>query len=152
LRNLDTPTAAPVSIQTNLDGNAETDIAPGHYQLVANKPIEFQGKTYTWTVDLHLTKPDNSVELSNDNATATDLSGGRGAQVDQLADQFKHLKPSIVTIWTAEGHGTGFLVDPLGLIITNQHVVADHTYLAAQFDSTHKITAELLSSDKQKDV
>jgi S1-C subfamily serine protease len=152
LRNLDAPASASISIQTNLDGNADAELPPGHYQLVAAKPVEFQGKTYTWTVDLHLTKPENSVELSNDNATATDLSGGRGAQVDQLADQFKRLKPSIVTIWTAEGHGTGFLVDPLGLIITNQHVVSDHTYLAAQFDSSHKITAELLSADKQRDV
>jgi len=152
LRNLDNPAAAPLSIQTNLDGFADTELTPGHYQLVANKPIEFQGKTYAWNVDLHLTKSENSIELSNDNATTTDLSGGRGAQVDQLADQFKRLKPSIVTIWTAEGHGTGFLVDPAGLIITNQHVVSDHTYLAAQFDSSHKITAELLSSDKPKDV
>jgi len=152
LRNLDSSTAAPIATQTNLDGILETELPAGHYQVVASKPIEFQGKTYTWSVDYNLTKPENSVELSNDNAKTNDLSGGRGAQIDQLADQFKHLKTSIVTIWTAEGHGTGFLVDPAGLIITNQHVVSNQAYIAAQFDSAHKLTAELLAEDKQKDV
>lgn len=152
LHNPETATAEPIAAQTNLDGVAEIEVPPGRYQLTTSKPVEMQGKTYLWKVDLNLTKPENLVELSNDNAAVTDLAGGRGAQVDQLADQFKRLKPSIVTIWTQDGHGTGFLVEPSGLIVTNQHVVAGHTYLAAQFDSTRKLTAELLAEDKQKDV
>ena len=152
LHSLDAPAAEPISIQTSLDGVADTEVSPGRYQLSTNKPVEMQGKTYLWTLDLTLAKPGTTVELSNDNATATDLSGGRGAQVDQLADQFKRLKPTIVTVWTQDGHGTGFLVDPAGLIITNQHVVAGHSYLAAQFDGTRKVTAELLAEDEQKDV
>jgi S1-C subfamily serine protease len=152
IHSLDTPSAEPISIQTSLDGVAETELPPGRYQLTSGKPVEFQGKTYRWTLEPNLTKPENTVELSNDNATTTDLSGGRGAQVDQLADQFKRLKPSIMTVWTQDGHGTGFLVDPAGLILTNQHVISGHTYLAAQFDSARKLTAELLAEDTQKDV
>jgi len=43
-------------------------------------------------------------------------------------------------------------VDGKGLILTNQHVVAQSQYLAVQFDREHKIAARLIASDAQKDV
>jgi S1-C subfamily serine protease len=142
----------PTILQTTLDGAAEADLAPGLYRVSTSKPIEFQGKSYLWNLQVQLKPPEQVLELSNDNATVTDLSGGRGAQVDSLADHFRELKGSVVTVLQQNGHGTGFLVDPSGLIVTSQHVVDGFTYLAVQFDGQRKQAAEVLAEDKQKDV
>jgi S1-C subfamily serine protease len=144
--------AEPTILQTTLDGTAEVQLPPGTYRVSTSKPVEFQGKSYVWDVQVQLKPPDQLLELSNDNATVTDLSGRRGAQVDSLADHFRELKGSVVTVLQQNGHGTGFLVDPAGLIVTNQHVVDGCTYLAVQFDGQHKLAAEVLADDKQKDV
>jgi S1-C subfamily serine protease len=144
--------ADPTVLQTTLDGTAEAELPPGSYQVSTSKPIEFQGKTYLWDLRVQLSPPAHVLELSNDNAEVTDLTGGRGAQVDSLAEHFRELKSSAVTVWQQDGHGTGFLVDPSGLIVTNQHVVAGFTYLAVQLDEKRKLAAEVLAEDKQKDV
>lgn len=150
-RNLD-QSGPETPIQTSLDGTAEVELTPGKYQITSGKPTEFQGKTYMWDLQRQFSKPENVLELSNDNAKVTDLTGGRNPQVDSLAEHFRALKGSAVTVWAQDGHGTGFLVDPAGLIVTNQHVTAGFTYLAVQFDGGRKLAAELLAEDKQKDV
>lgn len=50
------------------------------------------------------------------------------------------------------GHGTGFFIDELGLILTNQHVIGPSEYIAVQSDGEHKVRALLLASDAEKDV
>jgi S1-C subfamily serine protease len=151
-KDTDKEKVEPTVLQTNLDGTAETELAPGLYRVSTSKPLEFQGKSYLWDLQVQLKAPEHVLELSNDNAKVTDLSGGRGAQVDSLADHFRELKGSVVTVLKQNGHGTGFLVDPAGLIVTNQHVVDGFTYLAVQFDGERKLAAEVLAEDKQKDV
>src|SRR5689334_5008168 len=47
------------------------------------------------------------------------------AQEQVIADVFARVGPSVVRIETGQGLGSGWLVDPKGYIITNNHVVAD---------------------------
>ncbi|HKY32580.1 MAG TPA: serine protease [Candidatus Polarisedimenticolia bacterium] len=50
----------------------------------------------------------------------TGLQGGRGP----AGGIYRQIAPSVAVVRTAEGYGTGFLVDAQGWVLTNQHVIA----------------------------
>lgn len=41
------------------------------------------------------------------------------------ADVYAKVAPAVVVVRTSSAHGTGFVVDPAGLVLTNHHVVAN---------------------------
>ncbi len=151
-RNLDVPDQPPVAVQTNLDGVAELELPPATYKLTTDKSAELTGKAFLWDIEVKLLRPENLVELSNDNAKVTDVAGGRGARVDELAEQFKRVKSSVVTVWPEDYWGNGVLVDPAGLVLTSYSLVEGHDWIAVQFDETHQLLAELVAHDKAKDI
>lgn len=58
-----------------------------------------------------------------------------------------------VTIMTSDGHGSGFVISEDGYIITNYHVVAQHTdSLHVVFNSGSSLTAELVRGSKIQDL
>jgi len=152
-----TPFEGPVSDsltgKTGFDGSAELSAAPGKYHLSTPEPIEFQGKKYSWELDVAVVAPESTVELSNDNAKVT---GGTlpasGRRVDELTTLFQKYQNAVVTVWSEIGSGTGFCVDKAGLIITNQHVIGPSELISVQFDATRKISATLLAFDPERDV
>ncbi len=40
-------------------------------------------------------------------------------------DVYAKVAPAVVAVRTDSGHGTGFLIDPAGLVVTNHHVIAN---------------------------
>lgn len=72
--------------------------------------------------------------------------------MDELTVAFNRLKTSVVTVWSEFAHGTGFIFDPEGLIMTNQHVIGPSNFIAIQFDSRRKIPAVLLAASPEKDL
>ena len=144
-------------VKTRLDGAAETTLPPGAYTVTTAKPVDFDGKRYSWSLRVTLSGAEKTIDLTNENAKAEDNATAApprssGASSGDLTELFKKLKNTVVTVISESGHGTGFFVDSKGLLLTNQHVVGNSEYLAVQFDREHKIAARLIAADPQKDV
>jgi hypothetical protein len=141
----------PVTAQTTLDGVAEVELPAGTYQLTTDKPAELFGKQYLWDLEVKVTKTDQLIELSNDNAEVTD-SASRGAHVDELAEQFKRVRGCVATVWTEDAADDGFLIDPAGLVFTSHFVVEGHKWIVVQFDGSRRLAATVLVDDEANNV
>jgi serine protease Do len=77
----------------------------------------------------------------------------------------ERVQPSVVAIRTAalqldslfgavpgEGAGTGFVIDPNGVIVTNNHVVAGAQTIEVVFPDERKMTARVLGRDPATDI
>src|SRR5216684_8411979 len=147
------PVGATVTGKTGFDGNGELQLAPGKYHLSTPEPIEFQGKKYSWEVDVTVTAAESTIELSNDNAKVTGVAASPpGRKVDEMTTLFQKYQNAVVTVWSEIGGGTGFCVDKAGLIITNQHVIGPSALISVQFDPKRKVSATVLAFDPEKDV
>lgn len=85
-------------------------------------------------------------------ASANSVAQPTGRILDPMTALFEKRKNSVVTVWSEIGQGTGFIIDPDGLILTNQHVIGPSQYVAVQFDPKHKIPARILAADPARDV
>ena len=154
-------------VRTGFDGKAELEVPPGQYRLFTPEPVEFQERRYSWEMDLSLQTAERSLELSNDNAktgaTAPGAPAVQPAAVPQpppapgqrrIAEEtllFQHLRNGVVTVEAELGHGSGFIADPGGIVLTNQHVIRGSKEIRVQFDR-RKVEAVLLTADAKKDI
>jgi S1-C subfamily serine protease len=145
-------TEQPIALKTGLDGVAEVDLSTGRYRLLTPDPIEFQGKKYSWKLELTLAPPGQNLDLSNDNAVIVTAEVATPESGSELTALFDRLKNAVVTVRADVGEGSGFFVDAQGLVLTNAHVVEHSPYLAVQFDPQRKVQAQLLASDLEKDL
>ncbi len=60
--------------------------------------------------------------------------------------------PSVVSVRTRTGSGSGFVLDDRGHVLTNHHVVADHASAQLQLPGARSITATVLGSDAGNDI
>jgi hypothetical protein len=97
-----------------------------------------------------------TLELSNDNAlveTAPAVPAGtaaaRGLDAGALYERYRQ---GVIKIVADRGHGSGFLIGDDGLILTNHHVVADATFLAAKLDDEHKHQVVVIAADVNHDI
>jgi len=144
--------AQPISLQTSLDGVADVELPAGKYKVISEKPVEMFDKSYRWEVDAEFLKPENTLELSNDNAQITSLAAGRDARVDELAFQYKRVKDAVVTVWTEHGLYDGLIVDPAGLVLTAQRPLDGVNWITVQVDDRRRLAASIAAIDKEHDV
>jgi len=143
--------SATMRLSTGIDGAAEAQVPIATYRVRSEKPLTFEGRQYSWDVEAIVRAPNTTIELSNDNAK---ISEGPSSSVDDLTSVFKKHRNAVVTVWAevGAGHGTGFIADSSGLVLTNQHVVTTSQYIAVEFDEKRILPATLLAVDPTKDV
>ena len=73
-------------------------------------------------------------------------------KVSEEAVIFREIRDAIFTIYGDRGHGSGFLIDKVGLILTNSHVIAASSRISVQLNPNTRVPATLLAEDKQKDI
>lgn len=147
------PVGEPVTGKTGFDGNGELQLAPGKYRLSTSEPVEFQGKKYSWDLEITVSAPESTIELSNDNAKVSEVAtAAPSRKVDELTTLFQKYQNAVVTVWSEIGSGTGFCVDKTGLIVTNQHVIGPSTLISVQYDAKRKVSATVLAFNPEKDV
>ena len=140
-------------MKTDFEGNAEVSLHSGKYKLTTPQGIDFQSQHYAWDIEINVASEQVSIELSNDNASINDLPSVHPTRkVDDLTLMFQKYEKAVVTVWSEIGSGTGFLVDPAGLVITNQHVIGPSQLISVQFDAKRKVTARVLAFDPDRDV
>jgi len=137
---------------TGINGKVDVQLPPGEYTVKSERPVEFQGKSYTWSKNVTVADRDLTLELSVDSATVEQLPPASSRGGNDLPSLFKIWQNSVVTVWGETGHGSGFLIDKRGLIATNQHVVANFDYAAVQLDENTKLAARIVARSPERDV
>lgn len=89
-------------------------------------------------------------------STTTPPSGGPvaappAATVDVPA-LVRRAEPSVVTVLTDKGLGSGIVYKPDGTIVTDAHVVADATQVKVAFADGQQVAAKVRASDPVSDV
>lgn len=74
------------------------------------------------------------------------------ASAEPLAHQSERVRRATVTIDLGDGHGSGFVIDERGYILTNQHVVGGRERVRVRFLDGTEVTGEVLRRDEVRDV
>jgi putative serine protease PepD len=100
--------------------------------------------------------------LADTDAPATPASSGSTTPVSVSSSDargnlvrtiYAAASPSVVSVRTGEGSGTGFLVDSDGTIVTNAHVVGDNSQVKVRFtDDGDLVDAQVLGVDESTDL
>jgi S1-C subfamily serine protease len=142
-----------IEVKTDFGGAAEFQAPRGRFRLTTPQGVDFQGRHYAWEIEINVNGESVSIDLSNDNAqVAAPPSVEPAHKVDDLTLMFQKYQKSVVTVWSEIGSGTGFIVDPAGLIMTNQHVIGPSDLISVQFDAKRKVAAKVLAFDAERDV
>lgn len=92
-----------------------------------------------------------------DNRTPTAVAA-TGAGVCDAAQVARHVLPSMVTIRvdsaSGEGSGSGEVIDPSGIVLTNDHVIAaaDGDTVSLELDDGTELTATIVGRDPRTDL
>lgn len=142
------------SMRTTLDGKAHLVAPRGNYRIQAETPA-IDGKSYRWDLSVSLASSTVAIELTNANAAVTEKqpTPAHARQITPERDVFESVRRGVFRVEAGLGHGTGFLIDTTqGLVVTNDHVVANATYASVYLDTITRVPAQVLVRDRESDL
>jgi len=160
----DNPASAPPRlIVTAVDGTADVRLRPGNYTIESDRPVTFHGKAYEWrqTVDvvagrdsaLELTAANAEVSAAASTPAATEVAAGGPPPLEaDPAFLLPKWQDSVVAVWTPTNRASGFVVDGMGLIVTNQRVIGADVSVEVQLTPTVKVAGTVLAADQAHDT
>ena len=149
--------AAPRLIVTGPEGTADVRLLPGNYTVESDRPVAFHGQAYQWrqTVDI-VAGRETVLDLTAANAEVEPVAGATTTSEAPLEADPSFLLPqwreSVVALWTATTHASGFVINATGLVATSQRVVGTATSVEVQITSTVKVTASVLAANPVTDI
>ena len=158
LNRLTQSATEPIVTRTGLDGTTTVAVPSGRYEVTSAQAVTVDGTQYFWMVPLDVDGAGLArLELTNANAkTATaPTAGAAPVRTRQMAPEmavYRNVRAGVFRIEAGLGHGSGFLVDTTGLILTNAHVVGGQRRAVAILDSLTRIPLQILYRDDNADV
>ncbi len=67
-------------------------------------------------------------------------------------DLYQRVNPAVVSVFMQTGSGSGFVIDPEGYIVTNNHVIAEGGPIVVRFHNGDTKDATLVGTDPQADI
>ena len=144
-----------ILLQTRLTGSTSETIPPGKYVLRSLKSFSLGDSTYRWSVPVTIETHDDSLELSNGNAT---VSYTPRPVVYTEAQAFNLVKRGVMRVESGLNHGSGFLLalpgDLQGVVLTNDHILAaDSTVPTSVYlDSITRVPATIVARNPEADL
>ena len=145
-----------VAFRTALDGKAAQAVTLGQYTLRSVQPVVLNDSSYRWAVPVAIKQDGANIELSNTNAVAVAAKRIAARQVAPEREVFERVRRGVFRVEAGLGHGSGFLaslpgVDG-GLVITNDHVVANDTAASIYLDTITRVPAIVVARDREADL
>jgi S1-C subfamily serine protease len=85
-------------------------------------------------------------------AASSSTATASGDSLARIPDVVQALEPSVVTIFTSSGLGSGVVYDTSGTIVTDSHVVAGATTVEVAFADGRRMTGAVLAGDPIVDL
>jgi serine protease DegQ len=95
---------------------------------------------------------DNSAPPANSGTTTPVSVSSNDARGNLVRTVYAAASPSVVSVRTGEGSGTGFLIDSDGTIVTNAHVVAGVQDVTVALADGQQVPGKVRAADEASDV
>jgi hypothetical protein len=151
-------TTSPRRVVTGPDGRVDVRLRPGNYTIESEEAVAFGGAGYEWVRTLDLAAGAELVlDLNMNNANTAPVSASAAAAAAAPPESSPALllpqwQDSIVAVWSPTSRSSGFIVDPSGLVLTNQRAVAGVTAVEVQLSPELKVAARVVTADATRDV
>lgn len=97
-------------------------------------------------------RPDRATRTTKDRATTTTLAGTVTSALDVVPNVVRKLQPSVVTIETNDGLGSGVVWSAGGLIVTDAHVVGTNKRVKVDFADGKQVDGTVRATDEVTDL
>jgi len=69
-----------------------------------------------------------------------------------MGENMAVVRSNVVTVFAGDGHGSGFLIDGRGYLLTNEHVVRAAQRVRVRFESGSETIGAVVGTDARRDV